>query len=164
MRHGVASVGYGFPAMGHTAKRQLIEALQRENKTLKAELAVLRVIVTEKFARELEVAAQPDDAAEVLRWATNPGAVRELLKHTPAYAPEDLVCPASECVTEHGRWPHTRQCPIASAWRALGDPRGAADIELAHDQALIEDEIHEIALRQDLTESQRLCLRAAAES
>lgn len=124
--------------MGDTARRQLIEALQRENKALKDELAMLRLIVTEKFA-EADFHVKAEDAADLLKWAAHPEAVRELMKHTPAYQDEDLVCPASECVTEHGRWPHTRACAIAAAWRALEDPRAAADHELAYEQAIAED-------------------------
>jgi len=31
---------------------------------------------------------------------------------------------------------HIASCKVAAAWRALGDPRGAEDIEVAHEEAL----------------------------
>lgn len=73
---------------------------------------------------------------DVARWVEHPDAVRALLKcggfsgHR-----DDLFC--SEC-GESGWDAHERTCPVAAAWRALGDPRGQADIERAHEEALAE--------------------------
>lgn len=63
------------------------------------------------------------DAADVVRWAAHPEAVRELL--------ERAGYEAGESPTDRRR--------VAAAWRALGDPRGAADIERAHEEALAEE-------------------------
>ena len=85
---------------------------------------------------------------DVLRWVRNPDAVRALLKDPPA--DRNGECPGSIEYDDASRDvrgfacggseydSHRRDCPIAAAWRALGDPRGAADIENAHEEALRE--------------------------
>ena len=128
--------------------RRLIDRCGAERDEALRELAALRLIVTEKFAGA-DMHVKPEDAADVAKWAANPGAVRELLKHTPQEAlfAESIECPACDALQDeaHGitpvgigpDWPQ-RPCPIAAAWRALGDPRGAQDIERAHEEALRE--------------------------
>ena len=81
---------------------------------------------------------------DVARWVENPDAVRELLKHEPTYADfNDRTCPCCGVgdgeAHRRGELPHDEHCRIAAAWRALGDPRGAADIERAHEEALREN-------------------------
>lgn len=78
------------------------------------------------------------DDSEQVRWLENPEAVRELLAAHPVMqatvnGEDGAVCP--ECYGNHGD-AHQRICRVAAAWRALGDPRGAADIERAHEEAL----------------------------
>lgn len=77
---------------------------------------------------------------DVARWVENPGAVR-LLVALPHYAPNETCRDCGADVDEsHGQtFDHPRNpqwCRIAAAWRALGDPRGQADIERAHEEAL----------------------------
>lgn len=90
------------------------------------------------LADALRSALPESDAAEVLRWATHPEAVRELLKH--ASGEEFDSGGESRCAACFSHDVHYRTCRIAAAWRALGDPRGAADIERAHEEALREQE------------------------
>lgn len=80
-----------------------------------------------------------------MTWLEHPDAVRELLSHTPqesVYA-DRINCPAcgAESSESHGRCelPHDDYCPIAAAWRAIGDPRGAEDFERAHEEALADN-------------------------
>lgn len=87
----------------------------------------------------------PADVAEVLRWARAPDAVRELLRHTPLQpheVGESVWCRGCAAALANSRsgepYSHLRRCAVAAAWRALGDPRGAEDIERAHDEALRE--------------------------
>lgn len=136
-------------------------AAEDEARKQREELATLRLIVTEKFARDIEVAVRPEDAADVAKWARNPGAVRELLSYTPTVGPmrddEPAIEMCARCGAEDGQvhnvvafrlvevagaTSHTiaTPCPVATAWRALGDPRGQADIERAHEEALREQE------------------------
>ena len=76
------------------------------------------------------------------RWLEHPDAVRELLKHDPVERIdyEEVGCAGAECgggdPTSEYRQPHSRTCPIAAAWRALGDPRAVADIQQAHERAI----------------------------
>lgn len=83
-------------------------------------------------------------APEVAKWVEHPEAVRELLDFDPVSArggAEEEFCPACDVhlTTEsHGASKRNEHCPVAAAWRALGDPRGAADIERAHEEALRE--------------------------
>ena len=72
---------------------------------------------------------------DVVRWVEHPDAVRELLRLSPATG-EEYVCQVCEADDDT---PHLRTCPIADAWRTLGDPRGADDIERAHVAALHQD-------------------------
>ena len=78
---------------------------------------------------------------DVARWVEHPEAVRELLRHSPVDAestePNMPECPQCE---SGPRGPHGRHCEVAAAWRTLGDPRGAADIERAHEEALRQDD------------------------
>ena len=80
------------------------------------------------------------DDSEQVRWLLNPGAVRELLSHTPGQIDDDSYCPSCGVglYESHGVTAPRGHCPVAAAWRALGDPRGAADIERAHEEALRE--------------------------
>lgn len=85
---------------------------------------------------------------EEARWLEQPQHVRALLKDPPG--DRNGECPGSleyDDATGDVRGyscggsphhPHTRACPVAAAWRALGDPRGAEDIENAHEEALRE--------------------------
>lgn len=92
---------------------------------------------------------------DVARWVEHPDAVRELLKrgelaHVGDTHAGDWYCNGCGAPTDDahqsvevnvfGRTPGEREhCPIAAAWRALGDPRGQADIERAHEEALNQD-------------------------
>lgn len=72
---------------------------------------------------------------DVARWVEHPEAVRELLSHAPtSYGGERCEV----CDTAFMEESHYRTCSVAAAWRALGDPRGAADVERAHEEALRE--------------------------
>lgn len=128
------------------------------------ELAKLRLIVTEKFAGA-DLYVKPEDAADVAKWASNAQHVRELISHEPRVryvdGDENSECP--QCGTQtaaHGRetfpsgGPTRRYCRVAAAWRALGDPRGAEDIERAHEEALGE-KLTRSWRSLALTESQR---------
>lgn len=77
-------------------------------------------------------------APEVARWVEHPDAVRELLQLNPALSRDEAAEAYGSCerCAAYDGEPHARDCPIAAAWRALGDPRGAADIERAHEEAL----------------------------
>lgn len=106
---------------------------------LHSELRTLRLIVTEKFAGA-DLYVKPEDAADLAKWAANPQHVRELLKLDP-YRPAMIdgadgeycwACYATDSAAHHPT------CAVAAAWRALGDPRGAEDIERAHEEALRE--------------------------
>lgn len=90
------------------------------------------------------------DAEEAFRNAQHLVHVRELLSHEPhvRYNDGDEISECPQCGTQtaaHGResfpsgGPTRRYCRVAAAWRALGDPRGAADIERAHEEALREE-------------------------
>lgn len=88
------------------------------------------------------------DTADQVRWLLNPDAVRELLKHTPlahALGAEESHCPScgvapGEAHVHRSSFSVKQVCTVADAWRALGDPRGAADIERAHEEALAQQE------------------------
>lgn len=76
---------------------------------------------------------------DMLRWLRHPEAVRALLKDPPA--DRNGECPSTGTATGNKCWgdsfsPHIQDCAVAAAWRTLGDPRGQADIENAHDEAL----------------------------
>ena len=89
------------------------------------------------------------DDSDVSRWAANAQHVRNLMERA-RYAEGSDDGEAPRCVDcGAAPWePHTRtqlldssgkpwrDCIVAAAWRALGDPRGAADIERAHEEAL----------------------------
>lgn len=98
---------------------------------VETELAALRIIASDHLAGS-NLTVKPEDAADVVKWAANPGAVRELLKWAPMYG-YDGQCPS--CAEQTERTSHRRDCSLIAAWRALGDPRGAADIERAHEEA-----------------------------
>ena len=95
------------------------------------------------------------DAAEVLRWATHPEAVRTLIALMPVAVNHDggeihaVVCP--DCF-ESTYEAHGPACKVTAAWRALGDPRGAADIERTHVEALREHRRRFPRTAADLTE------------
>lgn len=74
-------------------------------------------------------------ADDMLTWLAHPDAVRALLK-LYVYAGWGELC--QECGGAEGD-SHLRSCAIAAAWRALGDPRGQADIERACEEAEWED-------------------------
>jgi len=76
------------------------------------------------------------DDSEQVRWLLNPDAVRQLMKIAPTFTPEfhDEREQCSTCRAEVGE-AHDKGCVTAAAWRALGDPRGAADIERAETEA-----------------------------
>ena len=70
---------------------------------------------------------------DVARWVEHPDAVRELLAATPNI-PYDVERGGEGCDACSVGYPlavriHARDCTVATAWRALGDPRGQADIE-----------------------------------
>lgn len=123
------------------AHREASVELERALKAAQDELAYLRTVVTEKFARDIEVAVKPEDAADVAKWAANPEAVRELLKHTPKQARlhyneyEGDAC--IECEGRLGEFEpeHAPTCPVFLAWAALDDPRAAEAIGAAFDRA-----------------------------
>ena len=79
---------------------------------------------------------------DVARWVEHPEAVRVLLESRQTHAITSLGEYEGEscdyCAT-HSPRPCERECRIAAAWRALGDLRGAADIERAHEEALRQD-------------------------
>lgn len=103
-----------------------------------AQLAVL--------ADHLRSILSEQDAADVARWAQHPEAVRELLLHDPLMFEHDAagVCPRCDAPMGEVHNLTSRiesiglrfSCPVTAAWRALGDPRGAADIERAWEEAL----------------------------
>lgn len=106
-----------------------------------AQLAVL--------ADHLRSILSEQDAADVMRWAQHPEAVRELLLHDPLMFEHDAagVCPRCDAVMGEAHNLTSRvertglrfSCPVAAAWRALSDPRGAADVERAHEEALLQN-------------------------
>ena len=119
--------------------------LLKELEAVRQERDALRIIASDHLAGS-NFTVKPEDAADVAKWAANPGAVRELLRC--ARYTEDEEDPACcDCGAFHDQ-SHSRtqllnspgkpwrDCTIAAAWRALGDPRGAADIEQAHEQAM----------------------------
>jgi len=132
------------------SKDRRIGSLREELAKRDAELATLRLIVTEKFAGA-DLYVKPEDAADVAKWAANAQHVRELLKHEPTIAsyegePDAVDHQCESCGVFNGG-PHrtvafregiATPCRVATAWRALGDPRGAEDIERAHEEALRE--------------------------
>lgn len=65
-------------------------------------------------------------------WVEQREHVATLLKLNPATG-YDNSC--ESCMSDSGS-AHSRMCGVAAAWRALGDPRGAEDIEWAHEEAL----------------------------
>lgn len=81
---------------------------------------------------------------DMLKWLEQPEAVRELLKHEPMTDIDQPQCPGCGVVFGQGE-AHRRtgygtgECPVATAWRALGDPRGAEDIERAWQEAIEAD-------------------------
>lgn len=130
-----------FEAMGareHFRKTEA-EAIAKDREELKAaraELATLRLIVTEKFAGA-DMYVKPEDAADVAKWASNAQHVRELLKRAEYHQADEEGgnSPCVECGSDSYS-AHFGPCLVAAAWRALGDPRGAEDIERAHEEAL----------------------------
>ena len=55
----------------------------------------------------------------------------------------------------------TSPCVIAAAWRDLGDPRGAADIERAHEEALREHRPGQwVAMAEERAESRGITTAA----
>ena len=77
---------------------------------------------------------------DVARWVEHPEHVRRYLKHTPVSGDETEDGACSGCRVEEARGrTHLRDCWVTAAWRALGDPRGQADIERAHEEALYAD-------------------------
>lgn len=128
----------------YETKDMRIERLERELRESNTERDALRIIASDHLAGS-DFTVKPEDAADVARWAAHPEAVRELLRHTPWHLPEDRDyendSPNCAGCTAVSVWndaddAHARDCPIAAAWRALGDPRGAADIERAWEEAL----------------------------
>lgn len=116
-----------------------ITELQEEIERQHAELTALRLIVTEKFARDIEVAVKPEDAADVAKWAANPEAVRELLKLQPyravmdePYLDDDDQCSGCEARAADA---HLPDCRVFLAWAALDDPRASEAIGAAFDRA-----------------------------
>lgn len=107
------------------------------------------VILDEATIDRLRELGATDD---VLAWLARPDAVRTLLKLN-VYAGFGEVC--QECGEGAGD-AHLRTCPIAAAWRALGDPRGQADIECAREEAEWEDR------RRDRRRSQEYADRIVA--
>ncbi len=78
---------------------------------------------------------------DMAKWVEQPDAVRMLLDVSPfgdGERCESCQCDAGE--SHQTNWVGADQipthCAVAEAWRALGDPRGAADIERAHEEAL----------------------------
>ena len=82
------------------------------------------------------------DDSEQVRWLLHPEAVRELLH--AASAPVDDFSEYRACLacSEPPHMAHLQGCRIAAAWRDLADPRGAADIERAHEEALAQARSH----------------------
>lgn len=74
---------------------------------------------------------------EMLTWLRHPEAVRALLKGEPTDRNGECTGAESGCYGSPYA-PHIRLCEVAASWRTLGDPRGAQDIELAHEEALLE--------------------------
>lgn len=72
---------------------------------------------------------------DMMTWLAHPSEVRALLKLSPYNGAER--CDACD---EDAYDAHLCACPIAAAWRALGDPRGQADLERAREEADWEDE------------------------
>jgi hypothetical protein len=73
---------------------------------------------------------------DVARWVEHPDAVRELLRSAwGASRSGDDVCGDANCHVFLDET-HMRTCRVPAAWRALGDPRGQADIERAHEEAI----------------------------
>lgn len=99
------------------------------------------------------------EAEEAEKYARNVGAVRDLLKHSPVgpeeYVEDEWQSICRDCgvnVDPAQEAGHLARCLIVAAWRALSDPRGAADIEQAHVEALHEETFrqvrrHELAAR-----------------
>lgn len=85
------------------------------------------------------------------RWLEHPDAVRELLRHDPIQRVdyEDIGCAGDGCDggdPEHDyTQPHSRDCSVMAAWRALGDSRVDSNIARAHGRAL-DDSAHEMRL------------------
>jgi hypothetical protein len=65
-------------------------------------------------------------------WMEQREHVATLLKLNPRTG-EYYVCQV--CEMDDGM-SHLQACPVAAAWRALGDPRGAEDVERAHEESL----------------------------
>lgn len=117
---------------------ELIEARQELRKT-RSELDLLRTLVGDRL-EERGIPVAPEDVADVVRWAKNPDHVRRYLKHTPVSGDETEDGACTGCRIEEARgYSHLRKCWVAAAWRALGDPRGAEDIERAHEEGLLEN-------------------------
>lgn len=70
---------------------------------------------------------------DMLTWLRHPEAVRTLVNLDPEVG-GDYAC--QKCMSYAA---HLSSCVVAAAWRALGDPRGAEDIERAHVEAIGED-------------------------
>lgn len=74
---------------------------------------------------------------EMLKWLEHPEAVRELLLHPPLMEEYgEAICPRCDAPTSVA---HLPMCAVAAAWRTLGDPRGAEDVERAQTEALASD-------------------------
>jgi hypothetical protein len=140
LRAEIDRLGTAVFAGEHTHATVMRE-MTRDFVAMKAERDALRLIVTEKFA-ERGPYVKPEDAAEVAKWVEHPDAVRTLLGRSITSTTNDGTQVCASCgydVNDMGvsfNYSHERTCWVAAAWRALGDPRGAADIERAHDEAL----------------------------
>ncbi len=70
---------------------------------------------------------------EQARWIEHPGAVRTLFR-----LGGDCADYEGECEGCGAYSPHAANCEVFAAWHALNDPRAAADIERAHEEALVQ--------------------------
>ena len=113
-------------------------------------MATILVVDDELGIRALlsEILTDEGHTVELAEDAAQARAVRELLRHSPVSTEdytgnewESICADCNENVDSRG---HLQRCAVAAAWRALGDPRGAADIERAHEEALREQTQHAI--------------------
>ena len=91
---------------------------------------------------------------DMLKWLEQPEAVRTLLKLSPYNDAERC-----EACDEDANDAHLRTCTVAAAWRTLGDPRGAADIEMAELEAH-KQEARRMRLARRLNDSLNSLMRA----
>lgn len=112
------------------SKPQIIVAVPHE---VSAELAALRLIVTEKFA-SADFHVKPEDAADVLRFARNMDSVRYLIGFTPSRDNGEVCMECGSALPEH--W---AGCRVFLAWAALDDPRAAEAIGAAFDRAMTDE-------------------------